>query len=387
VLLNPAQFGITNTSVLTPACGATLAQNCGPANYMTPNADRTFFYADSAGHVTSAVQQIEADYFYSLIVAPSEMSFLAETAVQTTFQTINGIQQQIDLAERYHAPGWNTWMNGNQSYLKLDNSSQGFPNDPGLPVSGTAGIDYKWSNGWLVGAAATVSYVNPSFSLGGNYTQDLGLLSLYAGFRNYDIWGDLIGTIGLLRDSTNRLVPIGITIQPNNGSTSGFDLSLAGEVGYDFHASWLTHGPVAGFILQQARINSFTESGSFTSLSFAGQTRNSEVSLLGYQARFDWGAWHPFVQAVWDHEFDPLDRMVTASLTTIAAPSFALPAVVLGRDWATATIGTHVTLDRSWSGLVSFTAQLGQDHSTVYGGLIGVDYSFGQDPPPAVFKK
>jgi outer membrane lipase/esterase len=387
VLLNPGQFGITNTSVLTPACGATPAQNCGPANYVTPNAASTYFYADSAGHVTTAVQQIEADYFYSLLVAPSEMSFLAETAVQTTFQTINGIQQQIDLAGRYHAPGWNTWMNGSLSYLKLDNSSQGFPGDPGLPVSGTAGFDYKWSNGWLVGAALTAGYVNPSFSLGGSYTQDMGSMSLYAGYRNYDVWGDLVGTVGLLRDGTNRLVPIGITIQPNNGSTSGFDLSLAGEVGYDFHAGLLTHGPVAGFILQQARINGFTESGSFTSLSFAGQTRNSEVSVLGYQARFDWGALHPFAQVVWDHELDPLDRMVTASLTTIAAPSFSLPAVVLGRDWATATVGTQVTLDRSWSGIASFTAQLGQDHATVYGGLIGVDYSFGQEPPPVVFKK
>jgi hypothetical protein len=32
-------------------------------------------------------------------------------------------------------------------------------------------------------------------------------------------------------------------------------------------------------------------------------------------------------------------------------------------------------------------AVLGHDHATVYGGLIGVDYLFGQEPPPAVFKK
>ena len=139
-------------------------------------------------------------------------------------------------------------------------------------------------------------------------------------------------------------------MQPNNGSTSGLDLSLAGEIGYDFHAGLVTHGPIAGFILQQARINGFTESGSFTSLSFASQTRNSEVSTLGYQARLDWGILHPFAQVVWDHEFDPLNRVVIASLTTTAAPSYRLPAVVLGRDWATTTVGTNVTFDRSWSG-------------------------------------
>ena len=108
-------------------------------------------------------------------------------------------------------------------------------------------------------------------------------------------------------------------MQPNNGTTNGYDLSLAGEVGYDLHFGPVTHGPVGGFILQQAMINGFTESGSFTSLSFGSQVRNSEVSLLGYQARYDWGMWHPFAQVLWDHEFDPLNRVVTASLTTIAA--------------------------------------------------------------------
>jgi hypothetical protein len=47
----------------------------------------------------------------------------------------------------------------------------------------------------------------------------------------------------------------------------------------------VTHGPVAGLILQQARVNGFTESGSFTSLSFGEQIRNSEVGVLGYQVR------------------------------------------------------------------------------------------------------
>lgn len=62
----------------------------------------------------------------------------------------------------------------------------------------------------------------------------------------------------------------------------------------------------------------------------------------------------------------------------MAAPSYSLPAVAIGRDWASATFGAHVTLDRSWSGIASFSAQLGQNHAIVYGGLIGVHFSFGQ---------
>jgi outer membrane lipase/esterase len=403
---NPAAFGITHDphvvgpsgyaclpptgSGLTSGYGILCAPTTTPSTthgyLQSADATHSYLFMDGV-HLTEAGQQIEADYFYNLLVAPSEISFLAETAIQTTFQTITGIQQQIDLTQqRLRPPGWNVWINGQLSYLKMDNSSAGFPNDPGFPLSGTIGVDYKWQNGWLAGAALTAGYVNPTFSLGGGYKQDTAALSLYAGYRNANWWGDLIGTAAWLGFNTNRTVPIGITIQPNNGSTNGDDLSLAGEIGYDFHSGPVTHGPVTGFILQQARVGGFTESGSFTSLSFGTQIRNSEVSALGYKAALDWGRWHPYAQVVWDHEFDPLNRMVTASLTTISAPSYSLPAVVLGRDWATATVGTQVTVTPAWSGFASLTAQLGQNHATVFGGLIGLNYALGQTRGPIVYK-
>jgi outer membrane lipase/esterase len=402
---DPLAFGITHNplavgpanyaclpaigSGLTSGYGVTCAPTTTPSTthgyLQSADATQTYLFMDGV-HLTEAGQLIEADYFYNLLVAPSEISFLAETAVQATFQTVAGIQQQIDLAQRLRQPGWNAWVNGQLSYLKLDNSSAGFPSDPGLPLSGSLGVDYKWANGWLAGAALTTGTVNPTFSLGGGYQQNTVALSLYAAYRNANWWADITGTAAWLGYDTNRTVPIGITVQANNGSTNGSDLSLAAEVGYDFHAGAVTHGPVAGLILQQAKVDGFTESGSFTSLSFGNQIRNSEVGVLGYQARFDCGQWHPFVQLAWDHEFDPLDRLVTASLTTIAAPSYSMPAVVLGRDWGTATVGTQLTLTPAWTGLASFTAQLGQDHATVFGGLVGLNYAFGPTSAPLVTK-
>jgi hypothetical protein len=249
-------------------------------------------------HLTEAGQIIEADYIYSLLAAPSEMSFLAESAIQTTFGMIYGIEQQIDVAQRRGPAGWNVWANGDLQYLQIGNNSAGLPNDPGIPISGSLGVDYRWANGWLFGAAITGSFLNSTFSTGGGFTQNEGALSIYAAFRNTEWWGNLIGSVGLLAYTTNRPVAIGITEQPNNGSTLGSELAVAAEGGYEFHTGPIAYGPVAGFILQQARIAGFTESGSFTSLSFAAQLRNSEVSLAGYQANFDAGIWHPFFQAL-----------------------------------------------------------------------------------------
>lgn len=114
---------------------------------------------------------------------------------------------------------------------------------------------------------------------------------------------------------------------------------------------------------------------------------NSDVSLLGYQANVDWGMWRPFAQVVWDHDFAPQNGVVNASLTTIVAPGFSLPAVVVGRDWATATIGTEVRFSPSVSGLASFYAQVGQSNVTNYGGILGLNYAFNQQPPPPVVFK
>ena len=404
VVQNPAAFGITHdpTAVGPSAYACLPPTGSSPSGYgvicaptTTPsffhgylqsaNATQTYLFMDGI-HLTQAGQTIIADYYYSLLTAPSQISFLAQSTIETTFGMIYGIQQQIDVSQRQPA-GWNVWMNGDLSYLQINNSSAGFPNDPGIPISGSVGVDYHWANGWLVGGAVTGGYLNSSFSTGGNFTQNSGTLSLYAAYRNSEWWANVIGSAGFLNFNTNRTVPIGITVQPNNGSTWGNDLSLAAEGGYEFHAGPIAHGPVAGFIVQQARVNGFTESGSFTSLSFGNQLLNSDVSLLGYQANLQWGMWRPFAQVVWDHDFAPRNGVVNASLTTIAAPGFSLPAVVVGQDWATATAGTEIKFTPSLTGLASFWAQLGQSNVTNVGGILGLSYAFYREPPPPILAK
>jgi outer membrane lipase/esterase len=136
------------------------------------------------------------------------------------------------------------------------------------------------------------------------------------------------------------------------------------------------HGPVVGLILQRVTIDGFAETGSFTSLSFAGQTRDSLVSALGYRGSLDLGIWRPFGEIVLNHELASTDRMVTASLTTIAAPAYAPPAVQLPNDWASTTIGTPLNMSSGLTGLASFTAQLGQSGVTNYGGRLDLNYAF-----------
>ncbi len=241
----------------------------------------------------------------------------------------------------------------------------GFPDDPGTPVAITAGFDYRLTREWLVGAALSAGTTKQTFSLNrGHFTQSAVRREPLRRLSQRPVLGQHHRRRSARCTTTSiRSVPIGITVQPNNGSTNGSNISLALETGYNFVQGQLTHGPLAGVLLQRIHIDGFTESGSFTSLAFDEQKRNSAVTELGYQASFDAGMWRPFAKAAWYHELVSTDRLVTAFLTTIAAPGFSLPAVVFGSDWGMASVGTTVKLveqrHRAGRSLIGQFAQTG----------------------------
>ena len=57
-----------------------------------------------------------------------------------------------------------------------------------------------------------------------------------------------------------------------------------------------------------------------------------------------------------------------------------MPIVQFGRDWASAVVGTTVTIARDWTGLAAFNAQFGQNGTTNYGGRFGINYAFNSAP-------
>jgi outer membrane lipase/esterase len=384
VLASPSSFGFQFVGNTQPACfpgGFTtafsllcLSDVSARVHLKQPDAGQTHLFADDE-HLAAEGQRIQADYYYSLLVAPSEISFLAENAVQSRTITVAGIQDQIGVARQRPSAGFNVWINGDVSSLKISNPAPGFPGDPSTPLSGTVGLDHKSPNGLLLGGAFTTGTQTPGFDLGGKFKQKENAGSVYGGYLRGASWASVIATYGALDYDVNRIVPIGITLQNSNGRTSGSNVSVALQGGHDFALGTMTHGPVAGLTWQQVKVGGFTETGSFTSLAFGGQTRESLISGIGYKASYELGRFRPYVQAVWNHEYAS-DRTVRASLTTIEAPSYEMPAVKLGRDWATGTLGTTMNISNAFTGIASFTAQAGQTGVKTYGGRVGLNYTF-----------
>lgn len=406
---NMALFGFTapiNSFACIPPVGFVgfgWGETCAPTTTPSPNhgylvsadALQTHLFMDGI-HLTQAGQQIEADYFYSLLTAPSEISFLAEAPVKTRTAVVDTIYEQIAISQRQRRPGtFNTWVSGDVSWLSVGNFP-GFPTDPGTPAMFTVGTDYLWAPNWLIGGAVSAGTTTQSFSLGGNFKQTEYALSGYSAYADGRVWFDLVGTYGGLQYDVNRIIPLGIVQVSNTGTTNGRNASLAWEMGYNFQLPvgsavtsaslpvkapastqlTLVHGPVAGILLQQIWVDGFTETdslGGVTALSYRGQIRNSAVTELGYQAHIDVGIRSSYVKLTWDHELVPYDRSVTASLTTIMAPSYSMPAVALGKDWGAGTVGTTVTLGGGMTAYASFTSQFGQSQATFYTGEIGLN--------------
>ncbi len=376
---NPTQFGFTPATELasSPACGATSALLCAPSQLVTPNAEQTYLWSD-AHHLTTAGQTIEADYIHSLLTAPSQISLLAEAAVQGGLAWMNTIHEQIDLSGQHRGPsGVNAWISAGANSLSLGNAPD-FPNVSGTPTGGTAGGDYLIPGGIIVGAAVTAGGQTQGFSSGGHFTQAAEAASLYIAYGSGSLWGNAIASYGLLQSHVERQVALGVFTDQNNGDTDGRSLALALRGGYDLHVGALTTGPVAGAVLQQVHVNGFTETGTsgVTALAFGGQTQGSVISQLGWSGFVDVGDWQPFAEVAWNHEWANKNRTVTASLTSIAAPSWTADAAPIASDWATASLGVSYKLNSQVILRAAFSAVLMNPQAAGYGGELSLNAAF-----------
>jgi len=382
IVNNPGAFGFTDTT--NPACApvlpnidaAALLCATSKAPLVAPNADQTHLLADAAGHFTTKGQLIVADYYYSLVIAPSEISLLTENPVKSRAATIDLIMNQIPISQRTRGPlGFNVWASGDVSRLQIDRPV-GFVGESATPTQVTAGIDTMTSGGILLGMAVSAGTKKASFSQGGSFTQDEFAVSGYTAATLGPLWLNMIGSFGALHYDVNRVVPLGPVLEQNNTTTNGTNMSFSVRTGHNTVVGPVTFGPVIGLTLQSIHVDDFAESGNVTSLAFSNLYRHSAVGVLGYQASFDFGRFQPFAKVLWNHEFVANDRLVTASLTSTVAPSYTMPAVSLGKDWASATAGVSVGLGKGVTGLASFTGQLGQDRVTTYGGQVGLNVAF-----------
>lgn len=379
VAANPSLFGFTPSSVLSANAPSTVSALVTSWSDITPVQLQTYLFVDGK-HLTTAGQRIETDYETSLLTAPSLMSFLAEAPVRGGLVRAASIQGQIDLSGQHRGPtGVNVWIGGGLGALTLKNFS-GLPDVAGTPFTGSAGADYQTPFGLILGAAFTVGTTTQRFSMGGgHFDQNDQALSLYAAYQAGPVWGDVVASYGWLQDKIARDVTLGLFTDSNSANTTGRSLALALRAGGDIRLGPVTTGPVAGLVLQQARIDGFSETGvsGVTALSYGEQIRDSAISQLGWRASVDVGDWRPFAEIKWSHELvDQEGRAVKAALTSTTAAPYSMAAAPVQSDWATVSAGTSYKISERVMARGSASAMAFDSQTVSYGGDVGLSVSF-----------
>lgn len=378
VSMNPGLFGFTPSSVLASNAPSPVAALVTSWADITPLQMQTYLFIDGK-HLTTAGQQIETDYEYGLLTAPSQMSLLAEGPVQGGLSRAATIQGQIDMSGQHRGDtGVNVWASGGVGSLQIKNAP-GFPEQNGTPFVGSVGADYQTSFGLILGAAFEAGTQTQDFSQGaGHYDQHQQAVSLYTAYKHGPVWGNAVASYGFQQYKISRVVPLGLFTDQNSANATGDSLGLALRLGGDLKWGAVTTGPVAGLVLQRIAVKGFTESGlsGMTALTFGEQRRDSTVSQLGWRVLADVGRFQPFAEAKWNHEFVDARRTVKAALTTTAAPAYSMDAVPVTSDWGTVMLGTSFKMTDSVMLRASFSTMFSNPQMTTCGGELGVNVSF-----------
>jgi outer membrane lipase/esterase len=375
IVKNPIKFGFTPQSVL-----AANSPSPVPAVFsvLTEEQQQTYLIIDTK-HLTTAGQTIEADYEYSLLTAPGEISLLAESAIQIGLSRTATIQRQIEISGKSRGPkGIIGWVATGANYLSTDTNSS-VTDASGNPFQGTIGADYRTEANIILGGALSAGSTSQDFSTGGDFNQDNQTISAYIAYQSDQFWGNAVASYGLIQNDINRNVRLGRYTDLNHGDADGHSLALALRGGFDFKVvGQFATGPIIGVIIQEARIDGFTEHGTTgaTSLTFDSQTRDSQITQIGWRGSIELGAWKPFAEVTWNHEFNEDDRTLRTALTSVSAPSYVSLATPIAPDWGLATLGTSYKFNETTSLWGSFSSSFGAEDFNNYGGEIGLRISF-----------
>lgn len=373
VIAAPARYGLVNVTL--PACGAVSSLLCVPTDWIAPNADQTFLFADGV-HPTTAGHLILADYAWSVLLAPAQMSLLAETPLRTRQAWLTGWHRSLASAPDNTASGW--WARAEGGELKI-NGDASVAEITGHPAGVTVGVDlFSGSSGRYGVAFGAMRYAADLTEGRGEFTQREATLSLYHRYRDGAFAVSTIGGLTALDFDTTRRFALGSsTTREVAGDTSGSNLWLSTAARYTW-GERLQHGPQIGLTLQSLHVDGFRESqaaGASTALGYLRQERRSALATLAYSVQAPAGRVTPWAEVGGAYELNDDDGEVTAYLQSMPANDFTLPGIALGRGYGYVQAGFDIALQNLRIDLAAYSV-FGHDRLRQQALQVGVRVPF-----------
>ncbi|MFJ4195973.1 esterase EstP [Pseudomonas sp. NPDC089534] len=384
VFANPAQFGLATDQNLVATCfsGSGCTENARYGiNSATPDPTKLIF--NDSVHPTEAGQRLIADYAYSLLAAPWELTLLPEMA-QGSLRA-----HQDELRNQWLAD-WENWQGVGQwraivaaggQHQDFDDQSAAASAD-GNGYNLNIGASYRLDDAWRVGVAAGLYH--QKLEAGDNdsdYKLNSYMGTVFAQYQQNRWWGDLAMTAGRLDyDSLKRKFQLGVNERGEKGDTDGYVLAIGGRVGYDIapEASSPWHlSPFVSADFGKAQVDGYSEKGAdATALTFDDQSRISRRLGLGIQGKYQITAQtQVFGEFAHEREYNDDAQDLTINLNSLPNNRFTLEGYTPQTNLNRLNLGVSHNLSKEVALRASYNIRKDDDF-TQQGVNVGVSLDF-----------
>lgn len=356
VLASPGAYGFDATQDLTGTCfnGCANVNTTWGINSATPDPSKLMF--NDGVHPTTAVQQIAADYAYSLLSAAQELSLLPEMALG------NLRAHQGQLRSQWQAD-WNAWQavdqwrgfvaagGQQQDFDSQDNASSAYGDGYSLNLGGSYRLDDAWRVGVALGLYGQDLEAGAANS---DYNLNSYLATAFAQYQDNRWWADLALSAGSLDyDNLERSIQLGQVTRTEQGDTDGNLWGASGRVGYDIAqpgSEWHL-SPFLSADYVEVDVDGYAEDSSrSTALTFDDQQRDSRRLGAGIQGRYQLSpATALFAEYSHEREYEDDTSEVRSELNSLPGIGFELRGYTPGDSLDSASVGVSHQLTRDLS--------------------------------------
>lgn len=351
-LAQPARFGFDPNEDLVGTCFS--GDSCDESatfgrSGTTPDPTKLFF--NDRVHPTEAGQRLLADYAYSLLSAPWEITLLPEMANSTLRAHQDELHAQwlSDFGNWQAVGQWQGILSAGGQQLDIDAQDTAADAD-GKGYNLTIGTSYRFAENWRTGVVAGAYRQNlEAGPRDSDYKLNSYIATAFLQYQANHWWGDLAASGGKLDyENAERKFALGVSQGQEKGDTDGEMWAVSARVGFDIagtNSRWHL-SPFISADYAHIDVDGYSEEGArSTALTFSDQTRKSKRAGVGLQGKFQvtpstqvWG------EVAREREFETDQQDVTLSLNSVPSIDFTLDGYTPQRNLNRATLGVSQKL-------------------------------------------
>ncbi len=365
IMADPGRYGFANVTL--PACGTTPSLLCTSANFIAPNADQTYLFADGV-HPTTAAHRLVADYIEGMLQAPALRSRLSQVPRMNQFANARLFGQAAENAALTQNAGQEVWgsvMAGHGSLAGQDTD----------PRSIAVGVHWNRDREQILGIGFAFHHHESDWNRWGSEKIRDYSLNLYGAQRIGPAILSGVASLGFLDGDTKRVLRLGPANRTLNASPSGNRLAVAVKAFFPLQTGDWRHGPQFGAHLQHVRFDGFEEKASdgsvSSSLAVGKQTWRAVTGSVGWRASLTAGNWRPYGEVSLNRDF-AVSQDAVSFYTSASNAAYRYEPAEFKRTFLSAQFGVQGTLSTQSSvdlGIDAVSMRSGQRDVRLYARL------------------